>query len=72
MALDFDSPTPGRRVPHKKQNSDLNVMAADGQISTEGTVHELPRSAEWIDYSNEEAGLRSSDVDDENKTESAW
>ncbi len=72
MALDFDSPPPGRRIPHKKQNCDANLMAVDGQIPTGAAVHELPRSVEWIDYSNEEAGLRPSDVNDEIKTEHTW
>ncbi len=71
MALDFESPAHGRRVPYKKENSDPNVMAVDGQIPT-GGAPEVARSAEWIDYSNEEAGLHSSDGDDENKADHGW
>jgi hypothetical protein len=69
MALDFDSPPPSRRTPHKKQTFDPKIMAVDGQVPM---GHELPRSTEWMDYSNEEAGLRSSDADDGNKTDPAW
>jgi hypothetical protein len=72
MALDFDSPPPGRRIPYKKHNSDPNVMAVDGQIPSGAAILELPRTAEWVDYSNEEAGLRSSDGNDETKTDPAW
>jgi hypothetical protein len=68
MALDYESPPPGRRLPYKKKYCDPYVMAVDGQIPTGDAVHEVARSADW----DEEAGLHSSDGNDDNKADPAW
>jgi hypothetical protein len=70
MTRDFELAPTARRTPFKKANSDLTMM----QTPTHSVgLHEVSKVAEWSDYSNEEAGMRSDEPHiHEDKPDGSW
>ena len=67
MSVDLYSAVSARRVPFRK-------VSSDDKMSNVPTNQEHPRSSEWTDYSNEEAGLQSTDGrgHEDEKIDSSW